>query len=134
MVSELVGLETEVSIIGVKLDVMKVGPEVNKSGCKVVRMSEIVGLTTEVMIVGLELTIVVDEVGLVCVTLVVGGFKVVSELVGLETEVLIIEVELEPSGFKVVSDWEDEPPVMPVVEGFKVVSATVTVNSIGTVV
>jgi len=53
--------------------------------------------------------IVVDEVGLVCVTLMVVGFKVVS-------------------------DWEDGPPVMSVVEGFKVVSSTVTVNSIGTVV
>ena len=61
------------------------------------------------MIVGVKLTIVVDEVGLVCVTLMVVGFKVVS-------------------------DWEDGPPVMSVVEGFKVVSSTVTVNSIGTVV
>ena len=68
------------------------------SGCKVV--SEIVGLTTEVMLVGLKLTMVVDEVGLVCVTLMVVGSKVVSELEGLETEVPI--VELDSSGFKVV--------------------------------
>ena len=65
VVSELVGLETEVSIVGVMLEEMKVGLVVNSSGCKVVRMSEIVGLTTEVMIVGLELTIIVDEGGLV---------------------------------------------------------------------
>ena len=68
------------------------------SGCKVV--SEIVGLTTEVMLVGLKLTMVVDEVGLVCVTLMVVGSKVVSELVELETDVAI--VELDSSGFKVV--------------------------------
>ena len=52
------------------------------------------------MLVGLELTMVVDEVGLVCVTLMVVGSKVVSELVGLETDVAI--VELDSSGFKVV--------------------------------
>ena len=46
----------------------------------------------------------------------------------------MVELELEAPGFKVVSDWEVGPLVMPVVEGFKVVSATVTVNSIGTVV
>ena len=77
---------------------MKVSVGVNISGCKVV--SEIVGLTTEVMLVGLKLTMVVDEVGLVCVTLMVVGSKVVSELVGLETDVAI--VELDSSGFKVV--------------------------------
>ena len=72
----------------------------NIPGCKVVK----VWLTTEVMIGVLELTIVVDEGGLVCVTLLVVGFIVVSELVGLETEVLIGygTVELEASGFKVV--------------------------------
>ena len=43
---------------------------------------------------------VVDEDGLVCVTLMVVGSKVVSELVELETEVAI--VELDSSGFKVV--------------------------------
>ena len=52
------------------------------------------------MFVGLELTMVVDVGGLVCVTLVVVGSKVVSELVGFETEVAI--VELGSSGFKVV--------------------------------
>ena len=52
------------------------------------------------MIVGPELTIVVDEGGLVCVTILVAGSKVVSELAGSETEVPI--VELESSGFKVV--------------------------------
>ena len=52
------------------------------------------------MFVGLELTMVVDVGGLVCVTFVVVGSKVVSELVGLETVVAI--VELESPGFKVV--------------------------------
>ena len=82
----------------VRLEVIKVGLKVNISGCKVV--SELVGIMTEVIFVGLELTIVVDEGGLVCVTLMVVGSIVVSELVGLETEVAI--VELGSSGFKVV--------------------------------
>ena len=174
VVSEIVGLETEVPIVGVELGVMKVGMGVNISGCKVV--SEILGVTTEVMMVGLELTIVVDEGGLVCVTLLVVGFIVVSELVGLETEVLIgygtveletigfevvcvmvglttevmiVALELEAPGFKVVSNWgvglvlvievsgfKDVvgPSVMMLVEGFKVVSATVTDGVRGAVV
>ena len=77
---------------------MKVRVGVNISGCKVV--SVIVVLTTEVKLVGLKLTMLVDEDGLVCVTLMVVGSKVVLELVELETVVEI--VELDSSGFKVV--------------------------------
>ena len=46
----------------------------------------------------------------------------------------MVELELEAPGFKVVSDWEVGPLVLSVVEGFKVVSATVTDKAIGTVV
>jgi len=78
--AEMIWLESEFFIVGVKLEVMKV------------RLG-----------VEISLTIVVDNGGLVCVTFLVGSI-VVSEIVGLATEVPIGygTVELETSGFKVV--------------------------------
>ena len=77
------------------------------------------------------------------------GFEVVCLMVGLTTEVIIVALELEAPGFKGVSDWgvglvliievsgfKDVvgPSVMRLVEGFKVVSATVTDTVAGALV
>ena len=105
------------------------------SGFKVV--SELVGLETEV------------PMGYGTVELETIGFEVVCLMVGLTTEVMIVALELEAPGFKVVSDWgvglvlvievsgfKDVvgPSVMMLVEGFKVVSATVTDRVAGALV
>ena len=88
------------------------------SGSKVV--SEMIGLETEEPVVMVELETL--------------GVKVVSVMVGLVTEVMIVVLELEAPGSKVVSDSMVGSLVMTAVEGFKVVSATVTDKVTGAVV
>ena len=87
------------------------------SGSKVV--SEMIGLETEEPVVMVELETL--------------GVKVVSVMVGLVTEVMIVVLELEAPGSKVVSDSMVGTLVMTAVEGFKVVSATVTDRVTGAV-
>ena len=88
------------------------------TGCKVV--SKIIGLETGGPVIMVELE--------------TSGFKVVSVIVGLITEVMSVVLELEAPGSKVISVSGVGTLVMTVVEGFKVVSATVTEKVTGALV
>ena len=84
VVSETVGFSDELEASGVKVvsESVWLSDVPEASGVKVV--SETVWLTTELVTkVGLKLTSVVDEGGLVCVTIMVVSCGVVSEIVAI---------------------------------------------------
>jgi len=139
---ETIGFEVVCLMVGLTTEVIIVALELEAPGFKGVSDWG----------VGLELVIDVSGFKEV-VGPSVEGFKVVSatatDRVAGATEVMIVALELETPGFKGVSDWgvglvliievsgfKDVvgPSVMRLVEGFKVVSATVTDTVAGALV